>query len=146
MFRKVVLAVLLALLAGCATTYQPNSLTGGFQEVRLNETSYHISFIGNGYTPADRTQRFILRRAAELALENGFRWLRVSPVQTESQTTLGTSSPTSSATVELLREPGSGAADAVIVIRETDKDSGGDISKKARAAWYGYVLKELPPK
>jgi hypothetical protein len=61
----------LALLAGCATSYQPHSFSGGYSEFRLSNRSYRVSFAGNGYTSPGRARQFAIRRAAELAAEEG---------------------------------------------------------------------------
>ena len=59
-------------LGGCATRYQPQSFTGGYDEVRLNETTYQITVKGNGYTSAERARDLALLRAADLTLGAGF--------------------------------------------------------------------------
>lgn len=61
-----------ALVAGCATGYQPNGLTGGFEEAQVNETSFRVSFRGNGYTSTNRAEELTLLRSAELCLERGY--------------------------------------------------------------------------
>ncbi|KAK42445.1 hypothetical protein BG58_03550 [Caballeronia jiangsuensis] len=60
------------LLAGCATGYQPNGLTGGFSETQLDTNVFKVSFRGNGYTSHDRVEDFVLLRSAELTLAHGF--------------------------------------------------------------------------
>lgn len=73
MFGKLLSTGFLAVfLAGCATTYQPNSFTGGYSETRLAENIFSVSFRGNGYTGRDRAVDFALLRSAEVVLENGF--------------------------------------------------------------------------
>jgi len=66
--------VLLVLLSGCATAYQPKSFAGGYSETRLGETIFQVFFRGNAYTSRERTTDFTLLRSAELALESGFRY------------------------------------------------------------------------
>ena len=60
------------LLAGCATTYQPKSFSGGFNETQLDTNVFRVSFHGNGYTRAERAEELALLRSAELTLKNGF--------------------------------------------------------------------------
>lgn len=62
----------LVFAAGCATGYQPNSLTGGFEESQLNANSFRVSFRGNGYTTPNRAEELTLLRSAEICLEHGF--------------------------------------------------------------------------
>jgi len=72
------LAVLLAiLLAGCATQYQAQGLSGGYTDTQLGENIFQVSFRGNGYTPSERAADFALLRAAEVTMENGFRYFVV---------------------------------------------------------------------
>jgi len=71
--RPVLIALSIPLLlASCATQYQPSGLSGGFRELRLNETVYRVSFSGNGYATYETVQTYWLYRCAELALQNGF--------------------------------------------------------------------------
>lgn len=60
------------LLAGCATAYQTNGLTGGFEEAQVNETSFRVSFRGNGFTTTNRAEELTLLRSAEICLERGY--------------------------------------------------------------------------
>lgn len=60
------------LLAGCATSYQPKSFSGGFSETRLDQNVFRVSFQGNGYTDVQRAEDFALLRSAELTLKHGF--------------------------------------------------------------------------
>ena len=41
---------LATLLAGCATTYHPDSFTGGYSESRLGPNVALVSFRGNGFS------------------------------------------------------------------------------------------------
>lgn len=79
------LAALLA-LAACATPtpYQPlTAERGGYAEERLAEDRYRVVFAGNARTPAEQVENYLLRRAAELTLERGYGWFRVSDQRTE---------------------------------------------------------------
>jgi hypothetical protein len=69
-----VLAVSIAaiVLSACATSYQPQSFSGGFTETQLDKNVFRVSFKGNGYTSRERAEDFALLRSAELALRNGF--------------------------------------------------------------------------
>ncbi len=89
------LAVLL--LAGCATTYQPEGLSGGFSETQLDTNVFRVSFRGNGYTRAERAEELALLRSAELTLKNGFTHFVV--IDGRSREQLGTyTTPTQSYT------------------------------------------------
>jgi hypothetical protein len=68
----ITLATVGLLLAACATSYQPQSFSGGFTETQLDKNVFRVSFRGNGYTDADRAEEMALLRSAELTLKNGF--------------------------------------------------------------------------
>ena len=60
------------LLAGCATAYQRQGMTGGFSETQLDENVFRVRFNGNGYTSGERAADFTLLRSAELARNHGY--------------------------------------------------------------------------
>ena len=65
--------VLLCLLAGCATPYQPkNFLQGGYQDFHISQDTFSVTFQGNPYLDRSRLRQYLLRRAAELTLGCGF--------------------------------------------------------------------------
>lgn len=70
-------AIVASLLAGCATSYQDQSWTGGFTETQLDENVWQVNFNGNGYTSLERVRDFALLRSAEIALTNGYPYFAV---------------------------------------------------------------------
>jgi hypothetical protein len=55
------------------TPYQPASASApGYSEMRIENDRYRISFKGNSSTPRDMVETYMLYRAAELTLQNGF--------------------------------------------------------------------------
>jgi len=90
--------ILLVLLAGCATSYQPKSFSGGYSETRLGEDIFQISFTGNGYTNQERATDFSLLRSAEITLENGFRYFVIVNSEKDSSLSSYTSPSTSHTT------------------------------------------------
>ena len=69
---RVLVLVCVTALGACATRYQPEGLTGGYDEIRLNEMTYQITVKGNGYTSSERARDLALLRAADLTLGAGF--------------------------------------------------------------------------
>ena len=45
---------------------------GGYEDKLVGENLYEVRFYRNQHTSADRTQKFLLYRCAEVALENNF--------------------------------------------------------------------------
>lgn len=76
---KRIFVVLFAAIAmiGCSTQYQPEGFTGGFNDTQLSKDVFRISFTGNGYTSSDKVGDFVLLRAAELSMKNGYRYFAV---------------------------------------------------------------------
>ena len=135
---RVAAAVLVASSLGCATGYSSKGLTGGFSETRLSERSYQVRFEGNGMASQERVSAFLLRRCAELALENGFRWFALAG-QTGGATVSGASGfvvsyPNREATVKFLDKQADdpNPLDAVLVVSSTAKTADGRLSTKAQ--------------
>jgi hypothetical protein len=79
MFRSAFAAALLAsstLLAACSsgpTPYQPAAgYSRGYSETKLEDTRYRIAFKGNSLTERETVENYMLFRAAELTLQNGY--------------------------------------------------------------------------
>jgi hypothetical protein len=87
--NALVAATLFAGLAGCmtATPYQPDiagqRISGGFSEQRLTEGRYRVNFAGNTLTSRDRVEGYLLYRAAELTVQNGYDWFLIIERLTE---------------------------------------------------------------
>ena len=60
------------LLASCATAYQPNGVSGGYADQVRSRNTAQVSFRGNGLTPPETVHSYILRRCAEVTLEDGY--------------------------------------------------------------------------
>lgn len=80
---------LTAALAGCATPtpYQPNipgqSSSGGYSEVRIEENRFRVNFTGNTLTSRETVEGYLLFRAAELTVQNGYDWFSIVDRQTD---------------------------------------------------------------
>ena len=89
--RPVVLAAALASasLAGCSTPtpYQPamagHRTSGGYSEQRISEDRYRVNFAGNSLTSRDRVEGYLLFRAAELTVRDGYDWFLIVDRLTE---------------------------------------------------------------
>ena len=78
-----------AVVAGCAATspYQPatSSTSSGYSEQAIESNRLKVSFKGNASTPKEQVETFLLYRAAELTLENGFDWFYVADRDVEGK-------------------------------------------------------------
>lgn len=70
--RWLAAVVVVTWLAGCASPYGPSGMTGGFNEEKLADNRYRVSYFGNGYTGEDMVVKYWLYRCAELTQQNGF--------------------------------------------------------------------------
>jgi hypothetical protein len=85
------LAAALLALSGCmtATPYQPfrpetvSGVHGGYSEQRLANDRFLVRFHGNELTSRERVEGYMLYRAAELTLQNGFDSFEVIERHTE---------------------------------------------------------------
>ena len=131
-------------LAGCdalksptATSYEAGEFRG-YSETRLSEDSYQVRFQGNSHTSYNRVSQFVLRRCAELTLENGKRYFATVSTATQQHVSGygGTiiSSPFGQVTIKMLnrKDDASNAIDAVIVIHETSEIAEGKLSSRAQ--------------
>lgn len=93
--RKAVLAALAAgtfVVAGCATetTYRPAKGQGfyrtGYSEQRIEPDRFLVSFGGNSVTERDTVERYLLFRAAELTLQQGYDYFVTVDRDTDRQT------------------------------------------------------------
>jgi hypothetical protein len=97
--RALLAAVACALVAGCATTYQPMAFSGGYSETALAENVFKVSFAGNGYIGADTVSDYALLRSAEVTIENGFRYFIITDERSYSTNSTFTTPTTTNAYV-----------------------------------------------
>lgn len=85
-FGRLLVVAAAAALTACvtATPYQPyrpesaSGVHGGYSEQRLSPDRFRVRFHGNDVTSRDRVEGYLLYRAAELTVQNGYDWFRIS--------------------------------------------------------------------
>ena len=71
-------------LSACATAtpYQPNipgqQVSGGFSETQLEPDRFRVNFAGNSLTSRETVEGFLLFRAAELTVQEGYDWFEIA--------------------------------------------------------------------
>ncbi len=76
-------------LSACetATPYQPlrhgAEVSGGFTDQRLDQNHFRVTFQGNTLTPRETVESYLLYRAAELTVSQGFDWFETTDRHTE---------------------------------------------------------------
>lgn len=91
--RHLLLAASVVVLTACATTtpYQEASKLGsfdGFSQQLIENDRARVSFAGNSLTEKETVENYLIFRAAELALENGFETFTLTERDTERNTRL----------------------------------------------------------
>ena len=69
--RTGLVAVLIP-LAGCATAYYRENVTGGYTDFHVADTTHRVRFKGNNYTSRDKVEQFLLYRCAEVTTQLGY--------------------------------------------------------------------------
>ncbi|PXA89536.1 hypothetical protein DMC25_09290 [Caulobacter sp. D4A] len=83
------IAAVAAALSACATAtpYQPaapgQKASGGFSELRLEGDRYRVTFAGNSLTGRETVERYLLYRAAELTVQQGYDWFETADRRTD---------------------------------------------------------------
>ena len=86
--RTVLLFTLTALVAACstATPYQPETKGYGYSERKVESNRYTVTFSGNAQTPRRTVEDYLLYRAAEVTLANGYDYFVLAGQDTEADT------------------------------------------------------------
>lgn len=76
--KTIALALAIALFAGlggCASSYHAYEPAGeGYSETRIDARRWRVAFVGAAYDSQATVERNLLRRAAELTLQDGYDW------------------------------------------------------------------------
>jgi hypothetical protein len=95
--KRVLMTVLAAAalaggLTACetATPYQQlntsNASAGGYRDVRLDGSNWRVTFSGNSVTSRETVERYLLYRAAELTVNQGYDWFQEVQKDTDKKT------------------------------------------------------------
>lgn len=88
-FSAAIAAAMISMAAACstATPYQPDiagqRVSGGYSESKIAEARYRVNFGGNSLTSRDRVEGYLLYRAAELTVQDGYDWFLILDRLTE---------------------------------------------------------------
>jgi hypothetical protein len=89
------------LILGCATSYQPKSFTGGYEEAEIKPGVYFLEFQANAYTGMTTVVKYWHRRADELCAARG----QVAEVLSTEQAKAITGAFVNAGNVALIRKP-----------------------------------------
>ena len=96
--KKLVVILASLFLAACATTYQPSGFTGGYGDYQVGDQTYMVSFSANGYTSSQTAYQFFLTRAADLTLQNGYKYFYIMSSQDTSSSFVTTTNGSATTT------------------------------------------------
>jgi hypothetical protein len=85
--KRLVVVCCVASVLGCssATGYRPLDAGGGYEDTRLQRNVFRVIFRANTVTPASRARDYALLRAAEIALQHGYRYFSADERSTVDQ-------------------------------------------------------------
>ncbi|MFC4353240.1 hypothetical protein ACFOW6_16955 [Fodinicurvata halophila] len=90
MKRLIPIAAVFLFLTACSTApsvYTPAEGGGyGYSEQQLEENRYRVSYSGNSATSRERVEDYLLYRASELTLQNGYDYFVMTARDTEPRT------------------------------------------------------------
>jgi hypothetical protein len=90
--RTIGALAIIASAGACTTTptpYQPyraesaGGVHGGYSDQRIAPNRFRVRFHGNELTSRERVENYLLYRAAELAIGNGYDWFAIADRHTE---------------------------------------------------------------
>lgn len=97
--KKALLASIATLaITACATSYQKEGFSGGFNETRIAPNAWKVTFAGNGYTSRTKAEDFTLLRSADLTLQSGFQYFAIVGSNSDISTVSSWTAPTTSTT------------------------------------------------
>ena len=79
-------AAILGCLIGCATPYQQSGFTGGYGDTPIDSNTVLVTFKGNGYTPKEVVQMYLLYRCSEVTLRDGYDYFVVMGTNIDTKT------------------------------------------------------------
>jgi len=85
------LVVSILMISGCATKYDTEksfwSGDTGFSQTQLGSDLWQIDFKGNSYTDRATTKKYTLKKAAQIALKEGYPFFKVMEGETNKDIT-----------------------------------------------------------
>jgi len=116
------------LLASCVTAYQPDGISGGYSDKVLTGNTVQVTFRGNRLTPPETVHSFLLRRCAEVTLQDGYNYFAVVHEETPNEgNTDNFGSKFGTATIQMYQGKPQGEArayDASLLLRKLLADQG----------------------
>ncbi|MBI3508417.1 MAG: hypothetical protein HY069_02115 [Chlamydiia bacterium] len=72
------LCIPLVALTSCATYYQKEGVfQNGYSDYRVGENRFVVSFHANEFTPQEKVMEYVLKRASDLTVKNGWSYFSI---------------------------------------------------------------------
>jgi hypothetical protein len=118
----------ICLLTSCATAYQPDGIAGGYSDQRMDGNTTQVSFRGNRFNSPEMLQSYLLRRCADITLENGYNHFVLTKEITNIYGPNGDTEYSASTTIKMFKgekpESDAHAYDAAAIVRSVPVDEG----------------------
>jgi hypothetical protein len=75
--KKIVITAIMAISVSACQTANPYPDGPGFYETQVESNRYRITYVAPNGMPRQRAEDFLLLRAADTALQNGYDWFEV---------------------------------------------------------------------
>lgn len=103
---RFILVIVLCFLSSCATQDQEQSVWNGhgYSELKVANDGFIVAFHANHTTPMMQVMQYAVARAAELTLENGYRYFAILSAMDESKVDTQGSTPGATLLVKCFKE------------------------------------------
>ena len=75
--KHILILAIVFLFYGCSTPYQPYGALGGYRSTQLGENTYKVIFKGNQHTKTETVYNYLIRRCAEITIDEGYKYFIV---------------------------------------------------------------------
>ena len=77
--------ILLLFTIGCSTNYKPEGFSGGYSETQISKKTYIVRYKCNGYTSQDKCQNLLLLHAADITLQQEYKFFEIISFEDNSR-------------------------------------------------------------
>ena len=75
--RTKISVIIILIISGCSTPYQPKGLLGGYESENIFNNNYRVSFTANQHTKISAVRESLIKRCAEITVKNGFSFFMI---------------------------------------------------------------------
>ncbi|HLR25000.1 MAG TPA: hypothetical protein VK112_03965 [Fodinibius sp.] len=136
---SVYLFFMAVIFSGCTSSYHVSETGGGFSITKLADNTYQVHNLSNRHTSQKEISEYILRRCAQMTLEEDSRYFIISSQSQSFSESENNSISYGQVIFKILPNNNQQSIypilDAITVVKETDAIAGGRLSNKARQTY-----------